>query len=293
MKKKINVNCLNSFISFEFSCYILFFFAIEKKTTILSHEDEKLPFENYRTMDKIANNSLLRNNNYTNVNRLSDDEAGHDADVDEAENDDDKQSKRKSIESKLLQQSRPLNFIGDSRSSKIPVTILNDISVRSNPNSSTILMMMKENGEREENLGENRMRTTRFDQSHNEHRNVMSSSIVQPKSSCSSSSSSSLPLDEHQQIKPRKYNIVSTPFYRAHLTAKSTEQLNRSYTNDNPGNYSTSLNVTSFRSSTKKDSPLSIFKQSFLQKYVPSTIMQSASKKMHARRMFCMQLTFN
>jgi hypothetical protein len=82
----------------------------------------------------------------------------------------------------------------------------------------------------------------------------------------SSSSSSSLPVDEHQQMKSRRYNFVPVPFNGTRLMAKSTEQLNRSFASDSLVNPPT---------------PTSILKH----KYTPSATIQSSSKTMHASRM--------
>ena len=139
---------------------------------------------------------------------MSDDEGGHDGDVEDEG--DHKQS----------------NLIGESSFSKkvSSSNFINNSARLTTPNSSTILMMMKGKGDNQ---------------------------IPKIKSSVSSSTSSSLLVDEHRQIKPRPYNFVSVPFNGTRLIAKSTEQLNHS--------------------------PTSILKKNFVQKYIPCS-----SKKMHA-----------
>jgi len=206
---------------------------------------EILPFENYRTID----NKIRNNNNSAGAKRLSNnnDEDGHDGDIDEEEEDEDnhEQSNKKLNEQNLSQPSRQLNLIGDSFSRNIPSSTFIDTSVRSSPNTSTILMMMKGNGEPGDYLGEKQK-----------------------------SSVSSLSIDEHRRLKSRRYNFVPAPFNGTRLIAKSTEQLNHSFANDSLVNYPT----PSFQFSIKTNSPTSILKQ----KYTPSAIIQSSSKIMHA-----------
>jgi hypothetical protein len=95
--------------------------------------------------------------------------------------------------------------------------------MRLSPNSSTILMMMKGTGDKQ---------------------------IQKFKSSLSSSTSSSLLVDEHQQIKSRGFKFVSVPFNGTRFLAKSTEQLN--------------------------NSPTSILKKNFVQKYTPCSSKNDA-----------------
>jgi hypothetical protein len=196
------------------------------KESIIQPLTETLPFENYRIID-----STTRNNNYAGAKRLSDnddDENGHDGDVDEEDEDNPGQSKHKSNEQNIFQSSRQSNLIGDSFS--------RNNSSSTFINTSTILMMMKGNeGETGEYLGGNQKQ------------------ISKNGKSISSSSSSSLLFDEQQKLKPRRYNFIPVPFNGTRLIAKSTEQLNRSFTNDSLINYST-------RSILKQKYPSSIIK---------------------------------
>jgi hypothetical protein len=202
----------------------------DAKESIVQPLTETLPFENYRTID---------NKNYAGAKRTSnnDDEEGHEGDIDEENEDKHEQSKKKLNEQMISQQSRQL---GDSFSRNFLSS-----TVQSNPNTSTILMMMKGNGGGggSEHLGIGNQK-----------------SILKNGKSISSSSSSSLPVvDEHQQLKSRRYNFVpAPPLNGTRLIAKSTEQLPHSF-----------------------DPQISILKQ----KYTPSaTIIHSSSKIMHAYR---------
>ncbi len=288
-----NIGTVNSYDGKENKCKLpkkifirnenLIYFLV-KESIIHSTEQslpEILPFENYRTIDSTTNNSYPRNNNSAGANRLSDDEGGHDGDVDEEDEDDHEPSKRKSNEQNFSQQNRQSNLMGDSFSRNIYSSAFIDNSVRLSPNNSTRLMMMKGTGE---HLGDNQISLSRNGKIGYEHRTVVVSSTVRPNSSGSSSSSPSLPVDKHPQIKTRKYNFVPAPFNGTRLIAKSTEQLNRSFANDSFVNYSTPPTtpptVPSFQLPTKTNSPTSILKQNFQQKYTPSNIIQSLSKTM-------------
>ncbi|CAF1319275.1 unnamed protein product [Rotaria sordida] len=242
----------------------------QKESIVYSHEQpliETLPFENYRTIDKTGNISLLRNNNYMNINRLSNDEDGHDGDVDEDDEDDREQSKRKNIEQKFLQQSRQKNLINESFSRNIPSSKMINTSVQSSPNTSTILMMMMKqgNGEKSEILGENQIQISKNEKQKNEYHPIDVSSTIQSKLS----DLSILPVDEHQQNKIRKYSFIPARFFKTRLIAKSTEQLNHSFINDNPLNYT----IPSLQS----NSAISILKQNFLQQSTPTTRIQSSN----------------
>ncbi|CAF3704569.1 unnamed protein product [Rotaria sp. Silwood1] len=240
----------------------------QKESIIHIHEQpliETLPFENYRTIDNTGNISLLRNNNYVNIKRLSDndddDENGHDGDVDE-DDDDHEKSKRKIHEQKYLQQSRQTNLNNnDSFSRNINLTKSTNISMKSNPNNSIIMMMMmmKENEEKKEILDEKQISNNEFDT------NIVSS-IIQTKPL----NSSIISIDEHQQNKIRKYNFVPARFHGTRLITKSTEQINRSLINDN--------NILNYSiPSTKQNSAISILKQNFLQRYTPLTYIQNSN----------------
>jgi hypothetical protein len=245
---------------------------------------ETLPFENYRnnhSSDGPINNFLPQsnivsnrnNNNYGGANRLSDDEDEQEVDVDEEEDnereeddDDDDHAKRKNNGQNFSQQSRQSHMIGDSFSRNIP------LSSFVNP-STKLMMMMKGNGDTGTVLGGTP--TSRNGKSGFEQQRA--GIIV---SSGSPSSSSSLPVDEQQQhIKPLRYSFVPAPFNGTRLIAKSTEQLNRSYPNDSLENYCPPKNISSFQLPTKTNSPTSILKQNFHQKYTPSTMIQSSSKE--------------
>ncbi|CAF1448579.1 unnamed protein product [Adineta steineri] len=252
---------------------------------LINHSNEQsipetIPFESYRTIDGTINISYPRNNNNINsagANRLSDDENGHDGDVDEEDEDNHEPSKRKSNE-----QSRQSNLMGDSFSRNISSSAFIDNSVRLSPNNSTELMMtMKRNREKNEILEDNVTHISRNGKTGYEHRTIVVSSVVRPNSSSSSSSSPSLPVEKHQQVKTRRYNFVPAPFNGTRLTAKSTEHLNRSLANDSFANYSTPPTtpptVPSFQLPIKSNSPTSILKQNFHQKYIPSTKLQSSN----------------
>ncbi|UJR09632.1 hypothetical protein I4U23_013865 [Adineta vaga] len=258
---------------------------------------ETLPFENYRTTDGPTNSSYPRNNNSAGANRLSDDENGHEGDVDEEEEDEEihEPSKRKPSEQILPSENRSTNLMGDSFSRNFSSSAFIDHSARTSPNHSTGLMMMKGNGYRNENLGDNQIQKNRNGISAYEQRAVVVSSTVRPNSSGSSSSSPPLHVDKHKTFKPRKYNFVSPPFSGSRLIAKSTEQLNRSSTNDSFANYSTPPTtpptVPSFQLPIKSNSPTSILKQNFHQKYTPSSLGQSTSKIADPFRLLvCMML---
>ncbi len=241
---------------------------------------------------KISNRN---NNSYAGANRLSDDEyeqedeEEEDNEREDDDEDDEQQVKRKANGSMPSQSSMQSTRMGDHFSRHIPSSSFIDTSVRSSPNTSTILMMMKGNGS--VGLGGNLggMQSSRNDKSPYEHQTVVVSSSVRPNSSGSSSSSSSLPVDEQQQqqqqqqqqhqIRSRGYNFVPAPFNGSRLIAKSTEQLNRSFANDSLVKYCTppSTPTTSFfQNSTKDNSPTSILKQNYMQKYT-----QSSSKTTH------------
>ena len=259
---------------------------------------DTLPFDNYRATNTSltrpissdnSNNYYLRqqqrdkysnrninNHSYAGANRLSDDEYdrdnnnhrnGHQIDEDNEREADDED------EDEYQRQIHPRT---------IPSSSFVDTSIRTNPNSSSILMMMKGNG--------NLAQTIRNDKPSYEHRTVVVSSSVRPTSSGSSSSSSSLPVDEQQQqqqqqqqqssqqtqqqhhIRPRGYNFVPAPFNGSRLIAKSTEQLNRSFANDSLVKYCTPPSTppsssSLFPNSNKTNSPTSILKQNYLQKY--------------------------
>jgi hypothetical protein len=217
-------------------------------------------------------------NNYAGATRLSDDEYEQEREEDdnqrdEEEGDNNQQHlKRKDNGQIHSQSSIQATMIGDHFSRDIPSSSFVDTSVRSNPNTSTILMMMKDNGG-----------ASRNGKSSYEHRTVVVSSSVRPASSGSSSSSSSLPVDEQQQqqIKARGYNFIPAPFNGTRLIAKSTEQLNRSFANDSLVKYCTpptTPTASLFQMPTKSNSPTSILKQNYLQKYTQPSIMPSSSK---------------
>lgn len=69
-----------------------------------------------------------------------------------------------------------------------------------------------------------------------------------------------------------KANFIAKRFHNNRCIAKSTEQLNRPFTSDNHFNYS-------FQLSAKTQFPISILKQSSLQRCAPSTILKNTSKK--------------
>jgi hypothetical protein len=234
-----------------------------------------------------------------------DNEREDDEDEDEQRH---QQLKRKDNGQIHSQSSMQSNMLGDNFSRNIPSSSFIDTSVRSSPNTSTILMMMKGNGGSGSggNLGgiQHQSQPLRNEKSAYENRTVVVSSSVRPTSSGSSSSSSSLPVDEQQQqqqqqhqqyhIKPRGYNFVPAPFNGSRLIAKSTEQLNRSFANDSLVKYCTpptTPNTSIFQNPTKNNSPTSILKQNYLQKYnQPSTTTQSSSKTTKKKQpsMVCM-----
>ncbi len=209
-------------------------------------------------------------------------------DDEEEEEQQQQQLKRKDNGQIHSQSTMQPTMIGDAFSRNIPSSSFIDTSVRSNPNTSTILMMMKGNG----NSGTGGIQPPRNEKPAYEHRTVVVSSSVRPTSSGSSSSSSSLPVDEQQQqqqqqqqhqqhqhhhIKPRGYNFVPAPFNGSRLIAKSTEQLNRSFANDSLVKYCTpptTPTTSLFQNPTKTNSPTSILKQNYLQKYT-----QNSSKR--------------
>jgi hypothetical protein len=251
--------------------------------------------------NKISNRN---NNTYAGANRLSDDEYEQEEEEEEEEDnerededdEDEKQQqqrhqqiKRKDNEQIHSQSSMQPTMMGDNFSRNIPPSSFIDTSVRSSPNTSTILMMMKGNGSPGSvgNLGGIQQQTQpiRNEKTPYEHRNVVVSTSVRPASSGSSSSSSSLPVDEQQQqqhhIKPRGYNFIPAPFNGSRLIAKSTEQLNRSFANDSLVKYCTpptTPNTSLFQNPTKNNSPTSILKQNYLQKYTQSSTTQNSSK---------------
>jgi len=252
--------------------------------------------------NKISNRN---NNTYAGANRLSDDEYEQEEEDDDGEEEDneredeDEQQRHQQIKRKdngqiHSQSSMQPTMMGDNFSRNIPPSSFIDTSVRSSPNTSTILMMMKGNGNSGSggNLGgiQHQTQPLRNEKTAYEHRNVVVSSSVRPTSSGSSSSSSSLPVDEQQQqqqqqqhhIKPRGYNFVPAPFNGSRLIAKSTEQLNRSFANDSLVKYCTpptTPNTSLFQNPTKNNSPTSILKQNYLQKYTQSSTTQNSSKK--------------
>lgn len=173
--------------------------------------------------------------------------------------------------------------MNDSFSRNVSSSKYVNTPVRPSPGTSTIMMMMKGNGEKTEVLG-----TTQIQISKTEQRPNIISSVIRPKSSGSSSSPSTIPFDEHQQNKNNKLNFVPNRFRGSRFIAKSTEQLNRSYGNDHLLNYSIQSNVPAFQSSTKTNVPTSILRQNHLQRHTSSTRLQSSSKKMHALEMACM-----
>ncbi len=223
----------------------------------------------------------------------------------EDDEDEDKQRrqelKRKDNGQIHSQSSMQPTMMGDNFSRNIPSSSFIDTSVRSSPNASTILMMMKGNGGSGSggNLGgiQHQSQPSRNEKSAYEHRTVVVSSSVRPTSSGSSSSSSSLPVDEQQQqqqqqhhIKPRGYNFVPAPFNGSRLIAKSTEQLNRSFANDSLVKYCTpptTPTTSLFPNSTKNNSPTSILKQNYLQKYTQPSTTQSSSKTEKKNRQAC------
>jgi hypothetical protein len=288
---------------------------------------ETLPFESYRSTTNptsisrptITNdgttNIFLRhqhnkipnrnNNNYAGANRLSDDEYEQEEEGDEEDedherddnNDDEqRQLKRRNNGQIHSQSSMQPVMMGDNFSRNIPSSSFVDTSVRSSPNSSTILMMMKGNGSAGSggNLGgtQHQSQPARNGKSAIEHRNVVVSTSARPTSSGSSSSSSSLPVDEQQQqhhhqqhIKPRGYNFVPAPFNGTRLIAKSTEQLNRPFANDSLVKYCTPPTTPTtplFQMTTKSNSPTSILKQNYLHKYTQPSTIQSSSKEKKA-----------
>ncbi|CAF4699730.1 unnamed protein product, partial [Rotaria socialis] len=219
----------------------------KKKESVLRSNErpltETLPFENYRTVDSATNISLVRNNNNNNnnyviKNRLSDDEDGHYGDVDDDEEDDREKAKRRMNEQNFSQ------------------------PIQSSPNNATILMMMKKNRDSSVVLGEKQS-------SKNDHRtNIFSSG--------SSKSPSPLYVDE-QQNRIRRYNFLPTRLHGTRFIAKSTEQLNRSFGQDNHVNYSMQSTGPSFQKSTAVKSPtVSAVKQSFTQRYTPSKTLYSS-----------------
>ncbi|CAF3399089.1 unnamed protein product [Rotaria sp. Silwood1] len=265
-------------------------------TTTLNDDSKNLYFR--RQPNRISNRN---NNNYAGANRLSDNEYEQDEIAGEGEkehneheeNDDEQrqqqQFKRKDNEQIHSQSSMPSSIMGDNFSRNIPSSTFIDTSVRPSPNTSTILMMMKGNGNSGTvgNLGGTQYpsQSSKNRISPYEPRTTMGSSSIRPTSSNSSSSSSSLPVDEQQQqqqqqqqkqIKSRGYNFVPPPFNGSRLIAKSTEQLNRSFANDSLVKYCTSSNTSSLQPPTQNDSPTSILKKNYHQKYIqPSTIQSS------------------
>ena len=246
--------------------------------------------------NKISNRN---NHSYAGANRLSDEEyeqeeddderRGEDEEDNEREDDDDEDEqqrrlKRKDTEQIHSQSNMQSVKMTDHFSRNIPSSSFIDTSVRSNPNSSTILMMMKGNGNGNSSVHPANLSyqspSSRNDKPPYEHRTVVVSSSVRPTSSGSSSSSSSLPVDEQQQqqqqqghhhhLKPRGYNFIPAPFNGSRLIAKSTEQLNRSFANDSLVKYCTPPTTPTsslFQNPTKDNSPTSILKQNYMQKY--------------------------
>lgn len=214
---------------------------------------------------------------------MSDDEGGRDGDVDDEDDEVHEPSKRKPTEQALAQHNRPSNLAGDSFARNFSSSAFIDHTMRTGSNQSTGLMMMKENGRKTDAAGDYPTQATRNGTSAYEHRTVVVSSAVRPSSSGSSSSSPSLPGDKHQGFKTRRYNFVPAPFNGSRLLAKSSEQLNRSLTNDSFAHYSTPPTTPptapSFQAPTKSNSPTSILKQNFHQRYTPSTLGQSSSKR--------------
>ena len=261
--------------------------------------------------NKIPNRN---NHSYAGATRLSDDEyeaeedederqAGDDEEDNEREDDDDeneqRRMKRKDSEQIHSQSNMQSVKMTDHFSRNIPSSSFIDTSVRSNPNTSTILMMMKGNGNSNSGVHlanpSHPSSAIRNEKPAYEHRTVVVSSTVRPTSSGSSSSSSSLPVDEqqqqqqqqqqqgHHQIKPRGYNFVPAPFNGSRLIAKSTEQLNRSFANDSLVKYCTPPTTPTsslFQNSTKDNSPTSILKQNYMQKYTHTSSKQRTSHRL-------------
>ena len=276
MAKTTNVRLFIRPKSIQFSLFYIVF--LEKDSGNHSNDlvlSDPLSFDNYRTAT--ANDSSVRqvsnrnNPTYAGANhRLSDNE-------DEQNDDGRDQAVKKRDPGSMYTTS---NIMPESYSRTIPSSSFVDSSVRANSNSSTMLMMMKSN----ENEGTIHSTTSRNGNAPYEHRTVVVSSTIRPPSSVSSSSSSSLPADEQQQqqqhTKTRGYNFVPPPFNGTRLVAKSTEQLNRSFANDSLVKYCTpptTPNTSLIQPSVKTQSPTSILKQNYLQRYNQSSLLPNSS----------------
>ena len=233
-----------------------------------------LPFENYRTnlVDDSINHFLpqpnrvsQRNNNRSAVaSRLSDDDDNGD---DNNNNENEHVGHSDRVERRQQDAYVPLSSRTSNLStepfarSKLSSSFI-DSSVHLNSNVPSALMMMMTTTTKGNGVGEE------------EHRPM---AAIGPTSSGSSSTSPSVPANEQQRLqKNRRFNFVPAPFNGARLMAKSTEQLNRSFPQDSLMNYCT---PPTFPSAPVSNSPSSILKQNFLQKYTPSaTIVHTSSK---------------
>lgn len=252
---------------------------------------ETLPFDNYRATTAAnghhtyGHNHQLANRNtttYAGANRLSDNEDEHADDEQEQQHANGHENNNNNSyphhysdgqDSKKRDNGHnygPSNLIAETLTRNMPSSSFIDTSVRSSPNTSTLLMMMK--GNEAEAITHQPVSTSRNGIPAYEHRTVVVSSSIRPNSSGSSSSSSSLPVDEQQQqqLRARGYNFVPAPFNGTRLVAKSTEQLNRSFANDSLVKYCTPPTTPTsalIQSANKAQSPTSILKQNYLQKY--------------------------
>ena len=260
----------------------VFFFPLARESLPRSTEapsTDTLPFENYRTnpVDDSINHFLpqpnrvsQRNNNRSaGASRLSDDDDEREGNAQDGDNHNNEnehvghsdQLERRPHDPYVPPSSRTSNLSTEPFArSKLSSSFI-DSSVHLNSNAPSALMMM----------------TTKGNGVGDEPRPV---AAMQPNSSGSSSTSSSVPGNEQQhQQKNRRFNFVPAPFNGARLMAKSTEQLNRSFPQDSLMNYCTPPTFSSAPLGNRSNSPTSILKHNFLQKYTPSaTIVHTSSK---------------
>ena len=203
-----------------------------------------LPFENYRNSSMTnflpqTNIVSQRNNSNAGADRVSDD----DDDDDQADGDDEDEHGENCKKQISSQSSRPNEMLNRIVSSPQKPTSF----VR----TSSKLMMNREN----EKLGEKNRTIQEF-------RPI---TLLRPNSSGSSTSSSSIPVDEQQS---RRYHFVPASSNSRRSVAKSTDQLNHSLANDSILNSSQTSLVPSFQMPAKPVESTSSFLKS---RFMPST----------------------
>lgn len=218
---------------------------LEKESIITNTNEsrltETLPFQNYRTVDNSISLLPLQNKTYSNTKRPSDnddeheDENGHDGDVDEDDEEDREKAKRKLIEQKFMQPSTQPDLMNSSFSRNLS-------SVKPTKNS-TMLMMMKTNGDTKTILGENQTQSS---------------------------------FRRYNFIPTR---LHGTRF----IAKSTDQLHRSFVHDNNHVNYSMQTPIPSFQSTSKKtkSSGISIMKQSFIPRFVPIKTVQSTSKIMY------------